>query len=237
MEKACLLLKWSGKQVPLPMTQWEADVFQLSPDIFISFIDTSLWYITPCTDHSGSICRRTAQTSKTTEAKTFVNISAPWSWLPVPRIHPCQLPTPSTWNASHRGRCLEQRTTKAKLVKITDSKSSFSFPSGPKVGRSAREAVLFCLKFPFQQLWINTQTIFFSLRPLSADAFEAGRRQEETATKLGERYFIVGEDDRHFELSFQLFYWTNIPLSYNIKKLTRLWAYLQNCKKKAFFRR
>jgi len=27
-----------------------------------------------------------------------------------------------------------------------------------------------------------------SLRPLSADAFEAGRRQEETATKLGERF-------------------------------------------------
>ena len=25
MEKACLLLKWSGKQVSLPMTQWEAD--------------------------------------------------------------------------------------------------------------------------------------------------------------------------------------------------------------------
>ena len=51
MEKACLLLKWSGKQVPLPMTQWEADVFQLSPDIFISFNDTSLWYITAFSMH------------------------------------------------------------------------------------------------------------------------------------------------------------------------------------------
>ena len=51
MEKAYLLLKWSGKQVPLPMTQWEADVFQLSSDIFISFIDTSLWYITAFSMH------------------------------------------------------------------------------------------------------------------------------------------------------------------------------------------
>ena len=54
MEKACLLLKWSGKQVSLPMTQWEADVllfFQLSPDVLISFIDTSLWCLTAFSMH------------------------------------------------------------------------------------------------------------------------------------------------------------------------------------------
>ena len=145
-----------------------------------------LWHnsLFPCTNQN--FCRRAPQTSETTEAETFVNIAAPRSWLPVPRIH--QLPTPSTSNASLNGRSLEQRTTK--LFKITVGLSSFSVPSGPKVDILACEAILFVLKFPFQRCWINTQTIYFSLRPLSADAYEAGKRQEETVTRLEERYFL-----------------------------------------------
>ena len=173
----------------------------------------------------GNICRRAPQTSKTTEAETFFNIAASRSWPPVPRSH--QLPSPNTWNANCTGRSLEQRTTK--LFKITDGTSSSSSPRGPKVGISVCEANLFVLKFPFQHCWwINTQTIYFSLRPLSADAYEAGKRQEETVTRLKERYLLCTR--LYGILKYADSSSTEYEYFLKIQKNSFL-SYLQKCKK------